>query len=152
MFPWQSGSNGREETQRIRLNPVSGRWIADNSHRQRHIGAAIAYNVWQYYQVTDDRDFLYFYGAELLLEIARFWASIASYDARDDRYDIRGVMGPDEFHTAYPERDPPGEGGLDNNAYTNVMVSWLLARAGCAGPSAGRASPAPRRDDRFRTR
>ena len=129
MFPWQSGSNGREESQKIHLNPISGRWIADNSDRQRHIGAAIAYNVWQYFQITDDHDFLYFHGAELLLEIARFWISIASYDQTDDRYDIRGVMGPDEFHTAYLDRDPSGDGGLDNNAYTNVMVSWTLARA-----------------------
>jgi alpha,alpha-trehalase len=129
MFPWQSGSNGREESQKIHLNPASGRWIPDNSRRQRHIGSAIAYNVWHYYQVSDDHHFIYFYGAQLLLEIARFWASIATYDPKDDRYDIRGVMGPDEFHTAYPERDPSTEGGLDNNAYTNVMASWTLARA-----------------------
>ena len=129
MFPWQSGSNGREESQRIHLNPISGRWVADDSHRQRHIGAAIAYNVWQYYQVTSDHEFMTFYGAELLAEIARFWASIAVYDPVDDRYDICGVMGPDEFHTAYPGRDPTGDGGLDNNAYTNVMASWVLARA-----------------------
>jgi alpha,alpha-trehalase len=129
MFPWQSGSNGREESQKIHLNPVSGRWVPDNSNRQRHINAAIAYNVWQYYQVTEDHDFLYFYGAELFLEIARFWASIASYDRKDDRYDICGVMGPDEFHTAYPDRDPASEGGLDNNAYTNVMAAWTLMRA-----------------------
>lgn len=129
MFPWQSGSNGREESQEVHLNPVSGRWVADNSRRQRHIGAAIAYNVWQYYQATDDQDFLFYYGAELLLEIARFWASIASRNPSDGRYDIRGVMGPDEFHTAYPGKDPVHEGGLDNNAYTNVMASWTLARA-----------------------
>ncbi|MFW6094158.1 MAG: glycoside hydrolase family 65 protein, partial [Pseudomonadota bacterium] len=129
MFPWQSGSNGREESQRVHLNPASGRWLPDNSRRQRHIGAAIAYNVWQYYQVTDDQEFMYCYGVELLAEIARFWASIASYDATDDRYDIRGVMGPDEFHTAYPGQDPTAEGGLDNNAYTNVLASWVLARA-----------------------
>jgi alpha,alpha-trehalase len=38
-------------------------------------------------------------------------------------------MGPDEFHTAYPDRDPETDGGLDNNTYTNVMTAWLLARA-----------------------
>lgn len=128
MFPWQSGSDGREESQRFHLNPVSGRWIPDNSYRQRHINAAIAFNVWQYYEVTEDREFLYDYGAELMLEIARFWVSLASYDKRADRYAIRGVMGPDEFHTAYPGADPAEEAGLDNNAYTNVMVSWLLTR------------------------
>ena len=36
MFPWQSGSNGREETQHLHLNPQSGRWNPDNTHRQRH--------------------------------------------------------------------------------------------------------------------
>jgi alpha,alpha-trehalase len=129
MFPWQSGSNGREESQRLHLNPNSGRWIPDHSHRQRHIGAAIAYNVWHYHQVTDDRDFLYFYGAELMFEIARFWASTATYDPELDRYEIRGVMGPDEYHTAYPDGDPAEEGGLNNNAYTNVMTAWVLERA-----------------------
>lgn len=128
MFPWMSGSNGREETQRIHLNPKSGRWLPDNSWRQRHIGAAICYNIWEYVEATDDRDFLRDYGAELFLEIARFWSSLAR-ERPDGRYDIRGVMGPDEFHTAYPGTDPATEGGLDNNAYTNLMVSWLLARA-----------------------
>ena len=129
MFPWQSGSNGREESQKLHLNPKSGRWVPDNSHRQRHIGAAIAYNVWHYQQVTDDHDFLYDFGAELILEIARFWASIARYDAELDRYEICGVMGPDEYHTAYPDSDPEKAGGLDNNAYTNVMAAWVLGRA-----------------------
>ncbi|MFW5678469.1 MAG: glycoside hydrolase family 65 protein [Rhodosalinus sp.] len=128
MFPWQSGSNGREESQRIHLNPRSGRWIPDNSWRQRHIGSAVAYNVWEYVQATDDRDFLRDYGAELFCEIARFWASMAE-EREDGRYGICGVMGPDEFHTAYPGADPSSDGGLDNNAYTNIMASWVLSRA-----------------------
>jgi len=129
MFPWQSGSSGREESQRLHLNPLSGHWVADNSQRQRHINAAIAFNTWQYFQVTEDLEFLYDYGAELMLEIARYWAGVVSYDEDAGRYAIRGVMGPDEFHTAYPGKDPATEGGLDNNAYTNVMVSWSLTRA-----------------------
>ncbi len=130
MFPWQSGSDGREESQKIHLNPVSGRWIPDNSHRQRHINGAIAWNVWQYYQVTEDREYLYYHGAELMLEISRFWSSIATYNRRTGRYEIKGVMGPDEFHTAYPEADPSEEGGLDNNAYTNILAAWALSRTG----------------------
>jgi trehalose 6-phosphate phosphatase len=126
MYPWQSGSDGREETQRLHLNPKSGRWLPDKSHRQRHVNIAVAYNVWQYYQVTGDLAFLEAYGAEMLVEIARFWASIASYDHDLDRYEIRGVMGPDEYHDGYPDRDEPG---LDNNAYTNVMAAWVLCRA-----------------------
>jgi alpha,alpha-trehalase len=127
MFPWQSGSNGREESQRYHLNPMSGRWVPDNSWRQRHIGAAVAYNAWKYWQVTDDWQFLTDQGAELILEIARFFSSIAT-ERGDGRFDVKGVMGPDEFHTAYPGADPSTEGGLDNNAYTNVMVAWVLAR------------------------
>jgi alpha,alpha-trehalase len=129
MYPWQSGSDGREESQRWHLNPVSGRWIPDNTHRQRHIGAAIAFCIWKYYEVSGDQTFLIDYGAEMFFEIARFWASIAEYNESLDRYEIKGVMGPDEFHTAYPDDDPEKEGGIDNNSYTNVMVSWLLCRA-----------------------
>jgi alpha,alpha-trehalase len=126
MYPWQSGSNGREESQKLHLNPRSGRWTPDESRLQRHVNSAIAYNIWQYYETTGDSEFLSFYGAEMLLEIARFWASSATYDQELERYAIRGVMGPDEFHTGYPDREEPG---LDNHAYTNVTASWVLCRA-----------------------
>jgi trehalose/maltose hydrolase-like predicted phosphorylase/beta-phosphoglucomutase-like phosphatase (HAD superfamily) len=126
MFPWQSGSNGREETQRLHLNPKSGRWLPDHSRNQRHVNIAIAYNVWQHYMVTGSTAFLRFTGAELLVEIARFWASIATFNAEEDRYEIHGVMGPDEYHEGYPDSDEPG---LRNNTYTNVMAVWVLQRA-----------------------
>jgi trehalose/maltose hydrolase-like predicted phosphorylase len=126
MFPWQSGSDGSEETQIVHLNPLSGNWDPDLSHRQRHVNAAIFYNVWHYHQATDDLDFLRDHGAEMMLEIARFWGSIAHYNPERDRYEIHGVMGPDEFHEKHP--DAP-EGGLRNNAYTNVMVAWICDRA-----------------------
>jgi trehalose/maltose hydrolase-like predicted phosphorylase len=127
LFPWQSGSDGREETQVMHLNPKSGRWVPDDSSLQRHVNAAIACNVWRYHEATNDSEFLSSFGAEMILEIARFWASIASYQFEHDRYEIRGVVGPDEFHTRYPGADSPG---LDNNAYTNVMAAWVL-RCAC---------------------
>jgi alpha,alpha-trehalase len=126
MFPWQSGSDGREETQRRHLNPRSNRWNPDHSSLQRHINAAIVYNLWHYYQVTGDLGFLTGFGAELIVEIARFWSSIARYNRALDRYEICGVMGPDEYHDALPNASTPG---LDNNAYTNVMAVWVLCRA-----------------------
>src|SRR5690242_13808992 len=122
MFPWQSGSEGIEETQRVHLNPVSGRWEPDLSRNQRHVNAAIFYNIWHYYQTTGDQAFLREYGAEMMLEIVRFWASIAHFNPERERYEIHGVMGPDEFHEKYPDA---AQGGLRNNAYTNVMVAWL---------------------------
>ncbi|HEJ83531.1 MAG TPA: glycoside hydrolase family 65 protein [Desulfobacteraceae bacterium] len=126
MYPWQSGSNGREETQRIHLNPKSGRWIPDHSRHQRHVNAAIAHNICQYHQATQDMEFLSFYGAEMILEIARFWSSISTYNPDLDRYEILGVMGPDEYHEAYPDSDKPG---VNNNAYTNIMAVWVLTEA-----------------------
>jgi alpha,alpha-trehalase len=125
MFPWQSGSNGREETQSMHLNPLSGRWLPDASHLQRHVNAAIAHNVWHYYQSTADIGFLTSYGGELILEIARFWASASTYNHALDRFEILGVMGPDEYHEAYPGGPP----GINNNAYTNIMAVWCLCRA-----------------------
>jgi trehalose/maltose hydrolase-like predicted phosphorylase len=126
MFPWQSGSDGREETQVVHLNPESGRWLPDGSHLQRHVNIAIAYNVWQYYQVTGDRDYMAHEGSQLLLEIAEFLASLATYNRALDRFEILGVMGPDEYHEGYPDSEEPG---LANNAYTNLMTVWVLMHA-----------------------
>ncbi len=126
MYPWQSGSNGREESQAVHLNPKSGRWLPDNSHLQRHVNAAIAWNVCQYYEVTGDMEFMSYYGAEMVLEIARFWASISEYNNETERYEIVGVMGPDEYHDSYPGAERPG---LNNNAYTNIMAVWVLTES-----------------------
>ena len=101
MFPWQSASNGREETQTMHLNPMSGRWMPDASHLQRHVNAAIAYNIWQYFQATGDLEFLPLLRCRddprdrpLLGERARPTTMPL------DRYEIKGVMGPDEYHDA----------------------------------------------------
>lgn len=126
MFPWQSGSDGREETPRSLFNPRSQRWMPDNSWRQRLVGLAVAYNTWQYFQATSDTLWFTTRGAELILEVARFFAGLAEYDERDDRFHISGVMGPDESHDGYP--DTPGE-GLRDNAYTNVLAAWVCQRA-----------------------
>jgi HAD superfamily hydrolase (TIGR01509 family) len=126
MFPWQSASDGRDETPRALYNPRSGHWIEDRSRYQRHIGLAVAYNFWQYFESTGDQRHLCDTGAEVILEVARYFADLARLDTKDGRYHIEGVMGPDEFHDAYPWRDTAG---VDDNAYTNVMTAWLLERA-----------------------
>lgn len=126
MFPWQSGSDGRDETPEELFNTRNNRWMPDHSCLQRHVGLAIAYSVWQYVQATGDLDFLRAYGAELMLEIARFFAALARKNPATGRYEITGLMGPDEFHDGYPDADAAG---LSNNAYTNVITVWLLHRA-----------------------
>lgn len=80
---------------------------------------AVAYGVWHYAHVTGDRDFLYTYGAEMLLQIARFLASRVEKGGKTGKYGFFGVMGPDEFHMM-----------VNNNAYTNYMgMRTLLCAA-----------------------
>ncbi len=125
MYPWQSGSDGREETQIVHLNPMSGEWGEDYSSLQRHISIAIAVNIWNYFMTTLDEDFMKEYGAEMFLEISRFWASKCTKDPHTGKYSIDQVMGPDEFHEKYPDAE---KGGLKDNAYTNIMVSWMFRK------------------------
>ena len=124
MYPWQTCDGGDEETQEVHYNPKSGDWGPDLSRRQRHVSIAVFFNVWRYVRDTGDTAFLAEYGAEMMFEIARFWASI-SKKGKNGKYHIAGVMGPDEFHESMPGSDEPG---VTDNAYTNVMVSWLLER------------------------
>ena len=127
LFPWQSGSDGREETPRQLYNARSARWMPDNSSRQRHVGLAIAYNAWQHFQLTGDREWLRLRGGELIIEVTRLFASLATLDPEGDRFHLSGVMGPDEYHDGSP--DEPGT-GLRDNTYTNVLLSWVCDRAG----------------------
>ena len=120
MYPWQSGADGSEETPTELWNPRSRMWMPDNSHNQRHVSLDIAYSVLRYIEITKDTSFISDYGAEMLVEISRFFMSMTLHNAVTDRYEIHGVMGPDEFHDGYPET--PGS-GLRNNAYTNVLTS-----------------------------
>jgi beta-phosphoglucomutase family hydrolase len=124
MFPWQSGSDGREETQVVHLNPLSGEWGDDYSSLQRHVSLAIAYNLWSYFHVTGDEEFMLKYGIELFFDICKFWVSKSS-KGRDGKYHIDKVMGPDEFHEKLPG---DSRGGVTDNAYTNIMVSWMLSK------------------------
>ncbi|MGO2916657.1 MAG: glycosyl hydrolase family 65 protein, partial [Leuconostoc falkenbergense] len=121
MYPWQSGMYGDEQSQLIHLNTVDNTWIPDNSRLQRHISLAIAYNMWVYQQVTGRYDHLDKGGLNMLIQVGRFWINKA--EKIGDRYQIKGVMGPNEFHEEIPGAHA---GGLLNNAYTNVMVVWLL--------------------------
>lgn len=126
MYPWQSASTGEETTQTIHLNPLSNTWGPDYSSLQKHVSLTVAYNVWTYFYSTGDRDFLDRYGAEMILEIAHFWSSICEFNKETKSYDIKGVMGPDEFHEKYPGAN---KGGLSNNSYTNIMAVWVIEKA-----------------------
>ena len=76
---------------------------------------AVAYGIWHYIHLTDDEVFLWAYGAEMLLEIARFLKSRVALGQRTGKFGFFGVMGPDEFHMM-----------VNNNAYTNYMGQRTL--------------------------
>ncbi|EUJ46856.1 glycoside hydrolase family 65 protein [Listeria riparia] len=119
MFPWESAWLEDGE-----VTPVWG--AADiitgeptkiwSGFIEQHITADIAFAVWQYYQFTGDQDFMEKHGYELIFATAVFWQS--RLEKKGDRYEITGVVGPDE----YKEH-------VDNNAFTNYMAHWNLEKA-----------------------
>lgn len=85
---------------------------------EQHITSDVAYGAYYYYTVTGDQEFMDRCGYELILDTAKFWQSRLEYNAELDRYEIRDVIGPDE----YKEH-------VDNNAYTNYMAHWNIRKA-----------------------
>ncbi len=114
MFPWESAGTGKEETPTW-ARDLDGRVIRIRTNEfEQHITADIAFAAAQYAAVSGDADFTRDYGAEMIWEAARFWASRVVKDKKGG-YGIRGVIGPDEFHE-----------DVDNNAYTNMLAKWNL--------------------------
>lgn len=106
-FPWRT-INGEE---------ASAYYAAGTA--QYHINADIMYGLRKYVQATGDEQFLERYGAEMLVETARFWLDLGFYSAKKGgKFCINGVTGPDEYNTV-----------VNNNAYTNLMARENLRYA-----------------------
>ncbi len=117
-YPWESTDTGEETT------PSWGRnykgqpmriWTGDE---EIHITGDIAIAIMQYYRATDDTEFMEMHGVEILIQTARFWASRLEWNPDSSRYEIRNVIGPDEFHEH-----------VDNNVFTNELARWNLNAA-----------------------
>lgn len=107
LFPWRT-INGEE---------CSAYYPAGTA--QFHINADIAYGVKLYLEATNDRDFKYDEGFEILVETARFWIEFGDYiPEKGNAFCINGVTGPDEY-TAI----------VNNNYYTNQMAKTNLEYA-----------------------
>ena len=86
---------------------------------QYHINAAVSYAVKQYFKVTQDWQFMWSEGAELVVETARLWPSLGHFSQnKNGLFCIDTVTGPDEY-TAL----------VNNNYYTNAMVKIHLSFA-----------------------
>lgn len=108
MFPWMTvtGEN----------NPAVWECILG----EQHINAAIPYGIDHYVKATGDIEWLCNYGAEIVLECARFWADRVFFSRRINKYVINQVTGPDEYMEM-----------VNNDFYTNAMAAWTLEYA-CA--------------------
>ena len=120
MFAWESADSGDETTPAwTKPDPVTGRririWCGDT---EDHITADVAHAVWRYWQWTGDDEFFRDYGAEIVIEAGRFWASRAYWNEQEGRYEYLRVIGPDEYHE-----------NIDNNAFTNYMAKWAIDAA-----------------------
>jgi trehalose/maltose hydrolase-like predicted phosphorylase len=117
-YAWESADSGQDVTPAYYFTASGERKDTRTGEQEHHLNADVGVAVWRYWQATGDDDYLLAEGAEILFELARFWASRAEYGS-DGRWHVRGVIGPDEYHE-----------GVDDSAYTNQLAAWLLDRAG----------------------
>ncbi len=118
LWPWESADSGREQTPETWVNFDGTVLPVYNATREHHIAADVIYAIHLYYEHTADEDFMLRHGAEMVFETARFWASRVVRDEQSGCYEIRMVIGPNEFQE-----------GVDNNSYTNAMARWTLGYA-----------------------
>ncbi|MBE6312973.1 MAG: family 65 glycosyl hydrolase [Bacteroidales bacterium] len=78
---------------------------------QIHVSGSVAFGIEEYDNLIGDKDFLYGHGAEMLMEIARFYVSRAQQDPHTAEYGFYGVMGVDEFHVM-----------TNNNCFVNYLA------------------------------
>ncbi|MGZ5191962.1 MAG: glycoside hydrolase family 65 protein, partial [Flavisolibacter sp.] len=107
MFPWESADTGVEET------PV---WALSGPF-EHHITADVAIAAWNYYAVTQDKQWLRDKGYPILSATADFWSSRVERNG-PGHYDIKNVVAADEWAE-----------NVDNNAFTNAAARANLKYA-----------------------
>lgn len=119
-FAWQSQESGDEQCALYVFdNPMTGEKIRSYfADEQIHISADILYAAVQYVEATGDEGFWEQGGVDLVVEIARFYASRVT-EMPDGSFALNSALGPDEYH----ER-------VNNNAFTNAMTQFALRRTG----------------------
>ena len=115
MFPWESAGTGVEET------PV---WALSGPF-EHHITACVGLAAWNYYCVTQDKDWLKEKGWPILRETADFWASRVERNG-PGKYDINNVVAADEWAE-----------NVDNNAFTNAAAKAVMQHASSAAKVLG---------------
>lgn len=120
MYPWESAETGVEET------PV---WALSGPF-EHHITACVGIAAWNYYCVTQDKNWLKEKGWPILKNTADFWASRVERNSAG-HYDIKNVVAADEWAE-----------NVDNNAFTNAAAKANLKYATDAAKILGIAADA----------
>jgi len=107
MYPWESAETGVEET------PV---WALSGPF-EHHITGCVGIAAWNYYCVTQDKNWLQEKGYPILSATADFWASRVERNG-PGKYDINNVVAADEWAE-----------NVDNNAFTNAAARANLTYA-----------------------
>lgn len=113
-FPWESAATGDEDI-----------WSTAIGTIEYHITADVGIAAWNYYRVTQDKEWLRENGYPLIKETADFWTSLVERNG-PGRYDINNVVAADEYAE-----------NVDNNAFTNGAAKVNLAAATAAAKVLG---------------
>jgi kojibiose phosphorylase len=116
-YAWESQESGDDACTYFNIgDPLTGRALRTYFRdKQVHISGDVAIAMWDYFRLTGDDSLLLEGGAEVILECARFYNSIAYYKGDKRRFEILDVVGPDEYH----ER-------VNNNAFTSMVAKETL--------------------------
>ncbi|MDT8389129.1 MAG: glycosyl hydrolase family 65 protein [Lentisphaeria bacterium] len=118
-YPWMGDVNGDETCP-----------LFEYADHQVHVTSDVIIGMWHYVRETQDTDFLYNQGLEMLLETSRYWVERVDTLKGKPGYHLLGVMGPDEY-THF----------CTDNAYTNHSVKFCLNLAVEIAEKARREAP-----------
>jgi len=123
MYPWEADpENGSEQI------PYFAHVLSES---EIHVNADVAIAQWQYWLATHDREWLKRDGWPVIRDVADFWASRASWNAEQRRYEILHVTSVAESYNDVP-----------NDTFTNVSAQKVLDLAAKAAALVG-ARPDP---------
>lgn len=101
------------------ISTISGREgcnLWQHASLQLQASTAVAYGVWFYEKMSGETEFLWDYGAEMLVEVSRMLATRGDWSADGKSYGYYCVMGPDEFQMM-----------VNHNCYTNLMGKFTFS-------------------------
>lgn len=119
-FAWESAGSGLE----VCPEDIYGT-------QEIHINGAVVLAFQLYYHSTQDLQLFQEAGGwDVISAVAEFWCSRVEWNPAEEKYHLKGVMPPDEYHS-----------GVNNSVYTNVLVQNSLRFAAALAQDLGRLVP-----------